>query len=97
MGRREGLGHNPWKLALRATRIKTPGNVPANLPEVSQISQAKPLHWLGFKFFLNHSYPHNLKQQNLKLPTKEKGKDWSEGIILSGYYMHDMILLHNNI
>ena len=37
--------NNPWKLALRATRIKTHGNVPANLPEVPQISKAKPLVW----------------------------------------------------
>ena len=51
--------NNPWKLALRAlTRIKTHGNVPANLPEVPQISKAKPMHWFGFKFFLNHRYPH---------------------------------------
>ena len=50
--------NNPWKLALRATRIKTHGNVPANLPEVPQISKAKPMHWFGLKFFLNHSYPH---------------------------------------
>ena len=28
--------NNPWKLALRATRIKTHDNVPANLPEVPQ-------------------------------------------------------------
>ena len=34
----------------KATQAKAHGNVPANLPGTPQVSQATPLHWLGFNF-----------------------------------------------
>ena len=34
----------------KATQAKAHGNAPANLPGTPQVSQATPLHWLGFNF-----------------------------------------------
>ena len=43
-------GREKKQASKKATQAKAHGNAPANLPGTPQVSQATPLHWLGFNF-----------------------------------------------
>ena len=43
-------GREKKQASEKATQAKAHGNAPANHPGTPQVSQATPLHWLGFNF-----------------------------------------------